>query len=283
MGCVMLIIWDPLPHNYRPTLPAFDTVADLMRTQPECEWQLSSVAANFFFFAQLHWQSWWWKLSWTVRRHFTLRFLCSWRSGWGAGLGPGFDGRPVVTWSGGGTFLYQPRRTREVHWSTLVLQGGGREVWSRRDTKKDNKRGPINIMRLIWTRTQCDPARVMQRTVITLKWVTLSSVCVSGCHPRMEQKGDWEAGRGGLCSIYPDTRPEAGKLQRLQIGFCHAPRATRIRFNARSNWTLTVNKSVDLSRLLLKLKLVEFIEKERQNIQSCGRPICFFLVAEADI
>lgn len=48
MGCVMLIIWDPLPHNQRTTLPAFDTVADLVRMQPECEWQLSSVAAIFF-------------------------------------------------------------------------------------------------------------------------------------------------------------------------------------------------------------------------------------------
>lgn len=50
MGCVMLIIWDSLPRNHRTKLPAFDTVADLVRTQPECEWRLSSVAATFFFF-----------------------------------------------------------------------------------------------------------------------------------------------------------------------------------------------------------------------------------------
>lgn len=48
-------------------------------------------------------------------RGITLRFLCSWRSGRGGGLGPGFDGRPVVTWSGGGTFLHQSRRTQVVH------------------------------------------------------------------------------------------------------------------------------------------------------------------------
>lgn len=67
---------------------------------------------------------------------FTLRFLCGWRSGWGGGLGPGFDGGPVVTWFGDGTFLCQPWRTQVVHWSTLVLQRrGGREVWR---GEKDN-------------------------------------------------------------------------------------------------------------------------------------------------
>lgn len=65
----------------------------------------------------------------TVSKYFTLRFLCGRLSGWGGGLGPGLDGRPVVTWSGGRTFLHQPRRTQVVHWSTLVLQRGGGEVW----------------------------------------------------------------------------------------------------------------------------------------------------------
>lgn len=72
---------------------------------------------------------------------FTLRFLCDRRSGRGGGLGPRSYGGPVVTWSGGGTFLQQPRRTGEVHWSTLVLQRGGGEVCRGRDTKKDNING----------------------------------------------------------------------------------------------------------------------------------------------
>lgn len=213
-------------------------------------------------------------------QYFTLRFLCSWRSGRGAGLGPGFDGRPVVTWSGGGTFLYQPRRTREVHGSTLVLQGGGREVWSRRGTKKDNKRGPINIMRLIWTRTQCDPARVMQPAYSD--YTEVSDLELSVCFRMSPSYGAKRGlGRGALCSVYPDTRPEAGKLQRLQIGFCHALRATRICFNTpNSNWTLTVNKSVDLSRLLLKLKFMEFIENENRKYTKLWATNMPFFVAE---
>lgn len=62
-------------------------------------------------------------------RRFTLRFLCGWRSGRGGGLGPGFDGGPVLTLSGRLTFLRQRRGTQEVHRSTLVLQGGGGQVW----------------------------------------------------------------------------------------------------------------------------------------------------------
>lgn len=58
----------------------------------------------------------------------TLRFPCSGRSGRGGGLGPRSDGGPVVTWSGGRTFLQQPRRTGEVHRSARVLQWGGGEV-----------------------------------------------------------------------------------------------------------------------------------------------------------
>lgn len=66
----------------------------------------------------------------------TLRFLCSGRSGWSGGLRPRFDGRLVVTWSGGRTFLDEPWRTEVVHWSTLVLQRGSREVCVEKKRRK---------------------------------------------------------------------------------------------------------------------------------------------------
>lgn len=87
------------------------SISPLESLQTElCDWQLVAGSSH------------------TLMNSFTLRFLCDWRSGGGGGLRPRFDGRPVVTWSAGRTFLHQPRRTQVVDRGALVREVCGGEA-----------------------------------------------------------------------------------------------------------------------------------------------------------
>lgn len=148
----------------------------------------------------------------TVTQYFTLRFLCGWQSGRGGLLGPGFDGRPVVTCSLGWTFLHQPWRTQVVHRSTLVLKRGGREVWREGGTQKDYiSTGVMGC--------ECTSTALLQwcgrNTVREWPWAQRAQNVTLG------QRGGEEEEK----SIDPDTRPEARgrQLQRLRIGFSLPP------------------------------------------------------------
>lgn len=128
----------------------------------------------------------------------TLRFPCSGRSGRGGGLGPRSDGGPVVTWSGGGTFLQQPRRTGEVHRSARVLQWGGGEVCG-------GKTIWINTAGLIGSEREdraIRPQRRSRRGAVD----TGAGDLQLRAQFRMS-RGSW-AGRGGgcwCCSAHPDA------------------------------------------------------------------------------
>lgn len=155
-----------------------------------------------------------------MRRYFfpsllTLRFLCDRRSGRGGGLGPGSDGGPVVTWSGGGTFLQQPGRTGEVHWSALVLHGGGGEVCEGEEGHKERQYQWRGTDRYSEINPEHEAGGV---TRFTPGRVTLSSECVSGCQ---EAEGRGRRVEGSAAAFIPTTSgPEAGQSCTASTALC---------------------------------------------------------------